>query len=186
MNPTPARPTVRVLIVDDNHDGADSLAALLDLFHFDVRVAYDGITGLRTVREYIPDCLIADIKMPGLDGYALARAVKADPALAGVKLVAMSAFADERHRRLAAEAGFEFTLTKAADPAELLEVLRMIEDIKGLAVETQRLALQNVELAGQTKELLQEVKADIKEVKQEVKELKKEVQNLKDDLDPGH
>jgi len=175
----PARRPLRVLIVDDNRDAADSLASLLQLLDYEARVAYDGLSGLRATQEYAPDCLISDISMPGLDGYALARAVRADPALAGVKLVALSAYVDERHVRRAEESGFEYCLGKGASPSELMEVLRMIEDIRNLAVETQRLAIQNVALAGQTKELLQEVKEEVKEVKEEVRELKAEVQELK-------
>lgn len=166
-------PAVRVLIVDDNRDVADSLALLLTLFRYESRVAYDGREGLRVAREWAPDCLISDIRMPGLDGYALAREVRADPTLAEIRLVAHSAFAGEPHARLAAEAGFDHRITKGADERELLEVLKMVEQIK-------ELARQNVELAGQAKELLQEVRDDIKEVKQEVKELKQEVKELKD------
>ncbi|MBP3957928.1 response regulator [Gemmata sp. G18] len=172
---------VRVLVVDDNRDAADTLAMLLELRRYDVRVAYDGRAALRSARAWVPDCLISDIRMPGMDGYALAREARTDPALAGVKLVALSAFSDARHVQRAAEAGFDYRITKAADAQELLEVLKMIEQIKELATRTQELAGQNVELAGQTKELLKEVKQEVKEVKQEVQELKKEVKELKED-----
>src|SRR5262249_32681452 len=134
---------------------------------------------LRAAREFVPDCLIADIIMPGLDGYALARSVRAESALAAIQLVALSALSSEDHVRKVAEAGFDYRVTKAGDPLELLEVLRMIEEIKELATKTRELAEQNVELAGQTKELLEEVKEEVKEVKHEVKELKKEVKELK-------
>lgn len=178
-------PPLRVLIVDDNEDAADSLATLLELYHYTVRVAYDGAAGLRAARECAPDCLISDINMPGLDGFALARAVRADPNLSGVKLLAMSAYSGDEHIRRVTEAGFDYRLTKASETHKLLEVLRMIEDIKSLALKTQSLAAQNADLAGQTKELLREVKADIKEVKQEVRELKNEVKELKAELDSG-
>lgn len=177
--PTP----VRVLVVDDNRDAADTLAVLLELRHYEVRVAYNGPNGLRAVREWVPDCVISDIRMPGMDGYALARAIRAEPALTGVKLIALSAFSDPQHARQAAEAGFDYRITKAAEAHELLEVLKMIEKIKEIADQTKELAKQNVELAGQTKELLQEVKEEVKEVKQEVRELKKEVKDLKEERD---
>lgn len=184
-----ASPGLRVLIVDDNRDAADTLAVLLELYprtsarsgRFDIRVAYDGLEGLRSAREFVPDCVVADIRMPGMDGYALARAIRREPALAGATLVALSAFNDAEHTRLATEAGFDYRLTKAEDVKELLEVLRMIEEVKELAAKTQELAKQNVELAGQTKDLLQEVKDDVRELKQDVKELKQEVKGLKDE-----
>jgi len=178
------------LIVDDNRDAADSLALLLNLpnttpanpkpdCRFDVRVAYDGLDGLKAAREFAPDCVVSDIKMPGLDGYALARAVRSDPALAGAKLVALSAFTDPEHVRRATEAGFDYRLTKASHIKELLEVLGMIEAIKELAEKTRKLAEQNVDLAGQTKELIQEVKEDVRELKKDVAELKQELKEEK-------
>ena len=187
-----ARSPIRVLLVEDNADAADSLAALLELCapapghsplqqRFEVRVAYDGAEGLRLAREFVPDCLVSDIRMPGLDGYALARAVRREPVLAGVKLVALSAYAGAEHDRLAAEAGFDYRLTKADHVKQLLEVLAMIEEIKEIAARARDLAEKNVDLAGQTKELLQEVKEDVKELKEEVKELKEEVKELKAD-----
>jgi CheY-like chemotaxis protein len=190
------RPALRVLIVDDNRDAADSLALLLDLrtptpanprpdFRYEVRVAYDGLDGLRVAREFAPDCVVSDIRMPGLDGYALARAVRRDPALAGVKLVALSAFTDAEHIRRATEAGFDYRLTKANDIKELLEVLGMIEAIKELAEKTRELAEQNVNLAGQTKGLIQEVKEDVAELKKDVAELKQDVKELKEEKENG-
>jgi two-component system OmpR family response regulator len=196
VNTATARSPVRVLIVDDNQDAADSLAMLLE-FHalapgashsgnqYEVRVAYDGIEGLRVAREFVPDCLVSDIQMPGLDGYALARAVRNEPALAKVKLVALSAFSDPEHIRRAAEAGFDYRLTKANHVQELLEVLKMIEEIKELATRTRELSEQNVDLAGQAKQLLQDVKEDVRELKQDVAELKQDVKELKDEHRDG-
>jgi len=183
---------MRVLIVDDNHDAADTLAVLLELRthagashlaqgRYEVRVAYDGIDGLRVAREFVPDCVVSDIRMPRLDGYGLARALRSEPALASVKLVALSAFTDAEHTRRATEAGFDYRLTKAGDLNELLEVLGMIEAIKQLAEKTRELAERNVDLAGQTKELLKEVKEDVRELKQDVAELKREVKELKEE-----
>jgi CheY-like chemotaxis protein len=170
------------VIVDDNRDAADSLAALLELRHYECRVAYDGLAGLQAALDEVPDCLITDINMPCLDGYALAQRVRAEPALAGVKLVALSAYSDAPHRKRAAEVGFDYTLVKAGDPTAL-EVLKMIEEIKELAAKTRDLAKQNVDLAGETKGLIQEVKEELKEVKQDVQELKQDVKDLKDQKD---
>jgi two-component system, OmpR family, response regulator len=191
-----ARTPLRVLIVDDNRDAADSLAVLLGLpaptttdgpsrTRYEVRVAYDGLEGLRVAREFVPDCLISDISMPGMDGYELARAIRREPALEGVQLVALSAYTDSEHSRRTTEAGFDYRLTKANHVKELLEVLGMIEEIKELASRTRELAEQNVDLAGQTKELLQEVKENVKELKEDVAELKKDMKELKDDQADG-
>ena len=176
---------MHVLVVDDNRDAADSLALLLQIHGYKVHVAYDGLAGFRAAQEVTPDCVISDITMPAMDGYAFARRIRADPALASAKLIALSAYSDDEHARRAAAAGFDYRLTKATEIHELLEVLRMLDQIKELALKTQALSLQNVDLAGQTKELLKEVKEDIKEVKQEVIELKKEVKELKEERDGG-
>lgn len=196
MDTADVRPLLRVLIVDDNHDAADSLAMLLEVHssagessysrkRYEVRVAYGGTEGLQAAREFVPDCLVSDIRMPRLDGYALARAIRSEPALAGVKLVALSAYSDAEHARRAEEAGFDYRLTKAGDVEKLLEVLAMVDEIKELAARTRDLAEHNVNLAGQTKELLQEVKNDVRELKKDVAELKQDVKELKNEHNNG-
>ncbi len=182
MNAAPTIPPLRVLIVDDNRDAADSLALLLGMHRYDVRVAYDGWAGLQEVRTRRPDCLVSDIAMPGLDGYELARAVRGEPSGAAIKLIALSAFSDDEHTRRAAETGFDYRLTKAGEVRELLEVLRVIEEIKELASRTHQLAQKNVELVDQTRDLLREVKEEVKEVKEEAKEVKEEIKELKQEL----
>jgi CheY-like chemotaxis protein len=171
-------------VVDDYRDGADSLASVLQLYGHSTSVAYDGAAGLVAARAFRPDCVISDLTMPVLDGYGLARAIRADPTLAGIKLFAFSARADEARADEIGAAGFDHYLTKGHDLQKLLEVLQMLEEVKDLASQTRDLAQQNVELAGQTKELLKEVKEDIKEVKKEVKDLKEEVRDLKRETGP--
>jgi CheY-like chemotaxis protein len=171
----------RVLIVDDNRDAADSLACLLEIGQREVRVAYDGESGLRMAREFVPHCLISDVRMPGMDGYDLARQIRSDPKLAEVKLIALSGFRDSTHNRLSSQAGFDFQVTKGTHLRELMEIIVMIDEIKELATRTQQLAQQNVELAGQTRELLMEVHEEVQEVRQDIKELKQEMKELKKD-----
>lgn len=172
-----------MLVVDDNRAAADGMAQWLRLFAHEVRVEYDGTSGLAAARGWRPDCVLSDIRMPGLDGYALARAVRADPSIAGTKLVALSAYSGADHERKAAEAGFDHRLTKGSDPAALLEVLKMIEQVMMLADRTRELAEKNVELATETKQLLKEVREDVAELKEEVKELKEEVKDLNNKTD---
>ena len=73
--------TLRVLVVDDNRDAADTMRVLVNRWGYDCLVAYDGFAGLKAAREYRPDCMLLDIGLPGLDGYALVRRVKACPGL---------------------------------------------------------------------------------------------------------
>jgi len=179
------------LIVDDNRDAADSLAELLRLWGHATSVAYDGAAGLAAAVSQRPDCLLLDINMPYLDGYQVARTVRRQAGLEGVKLIAVSALIDANR---AAEAGFDYRLTKPADPTELEGALAMIGRIMQLAGRTEELARQNAEAAaraeaitlqaaavvGETRDLLREVKEDLKEVKHEVRDLKDEIREVKD------
>ncbi len=173
---------LRVLIVDDNEDHADSLATLVELWGHVPAVAHDGEAGLRSARAWRPDCLILDINMPRLDGYALAREVRREPELGGAKLVAVSAYSHPDHVSRAEAAGFDYRLIKPADPAELKELLAMIEAIHRLADETKELAKKNVALTDETKELLRDVKDGLKEVKKDVREIKEDVQEIKEEI----
>ena len=118
--PLPVR--LRVLVVDDNHDAADSTAELLAICGANVSVRYDGETALDAVCESVPDAIILDLTMPGLDGCAVARRIR-QMAGSAVLLVALTALGDERTRTRTAAAGFNLHFTKPVDPNELLAVL---------------------------------------------------------------
>ena len=176
---------LHVLVVDDNRDAADSLCMLLRLWGYDCRVAYDGAAGLQAACDYRPDCLLIDLAMPGLDGYTLARRVRAQPGLDDAKLVALTAFSDETHVRRSQEAGFHFHLVKPTEPLEIKRIMNMLNELVRLAGKTEEMTRQNVALASETKELLKEVKEDMQEVKEEVKELKivkEDIKEIKEDV----
>jgi CheY-like chemotaxis protein len=125
---------LRVLIVDDNRDLADSLGTLLRLWGYDPRAAYDGKSGVEEARHYHPDCILVDISMPVMDGYAVARQIRGDPSLGRTKLVAQTAYADEESIGRFREMGFDDHLAKPADLhrlRELLEHLEMARDEDG-------------------------------------------------------
>ena len=107
----PAAP-LRILVVDDNADAAQSLADLLELRGHRVWQALDGRTGISRARELRPDVVLCDLGLPDVDGYEVARAVRGDPALAGVLLVALSGYAQAEHRELSRAAGFVAHLAK--------------------------------------------------------------------------
>lgn len=117
-----AAPAMRILIVDDNVDAAQSLAMLLGASGYDVRIAFDGLTALQTAREHKPDVALLDIGLPGLDGYALARQLRAElPGSLG--LVAMTGYGQESDRRRSQAAGFDLHLVKPVDFTALEELL---------------------------------------------------------------
>jgi CheY-like chemotaxis protein len=105
----------RVLIIEDNHDAADSLGRLLILLGQQVRIAYSGSEGVDTASKWLPTVVISDIGLPGLDGYEVARALRRAWPTAGAKLIALSAYGTEESRRTALKAGFDEYLTKPAD-----------------------------------------------------------------------
>jgi CheY-like chemotaxis protein len=114
---------LRVLVIEDNRATADSLRLLLDLGGHEVRVAYDGLAGVRTAREWPPDVVLCDIGLPGLDGYAVAAALREDAATAQARLIAVTAYGSEEARRRSARVGFERHFVKPVDPGVLLELL---------------------------------------------------------------
>ncbi len=119
--PTP--PGNRLLVVDDNRDAADSLATLLRLHGHEVRVAHSGQAALEVTQAFNPDLIFLDIGMPGMDGYEVARRVRATPGLEGVVLAALTGWGQQEDRRRTAEAGFDHHLVKPPDPKVVEGVL---------------------------------------------------------------
>ncbi|MCC7126733.1 MAG: response regulator [Acidobacteria bacterium] len=117
----PARPQ-RVLVVDDNADSAEMLAALLRAYGHAVNVAYDAEGGLRAAGERAFDVALLDIGLPGIDGYELARRLRGSqqPAL---RLVAITGWGQDHDRARARDAGFDAHLTKPAEPDAVLAVI---------------------------------------------------------------
>jgi CheY-like chemotaxis protein len=124
----PARPgcdskRLRVLVVEDNRDAADSLQMLLEVFGYEVSVAYTGPDGVAAAKEMRPDAVVCDIGLPGLSGYEVARALRRHPATAKARMIAVTGYGGEDDRRQSREAGFDAHLTKPADPTALQELL---------------------------------------------------------------
>jgi two-component system CheB/CheR fusion protein len=112
-----------VLVVDDNRDAADTLALILELTGHAVRTAADGPAGLRAAAEFRPDVVLLDIGMPGMDGYEVARRLRADLAVDGALLVALTGYGTEADRRRSAAAGCDAHLVKPVDPDELMTLI---------------------------------------------------------------
>ena len=87
---------LRVLVVDDNVDAAQSLGLLLEASGHDVRTAYDGPTALEAALDYRPNVVLLDIGLPGIDGFEVAKRLRQQPDLSGVVLVAMTGYGQER------------------------------------------------------------------------------------------
>jgi signal transduction histidine kinase len=116
-------PRIRVLVVDDNQDAADSLAMLLELLGASVAVAHDGPSALAELARVRPSAVLMDIGLPGMDGFEVARIIRRDPTLSKLLLIALTGWGQEEDRRRAHEAGFDHHLVKPADLAVLKSLL---------------------------------------------------------------
>lgn len=115
--------SLRVLVVDDNVDQADSAAMLLRLAGHEVLVAYSGPTALQAAVEYQPNLVMLDLGLPDMNGYEVARRLRQHPRLQGARLVAMSGYGQDSDRDRSRGAGFDLHLVKPVGPQELQEIL---------------------------------------------------------------
>jgi signal transduction histidine kinase/ActR/RegA family two-component response regulator len=124
-------PALRVLVVDDNQDAADTLRMLLDLLGAQARVAHEGEGALALFESFAPEAVLLDIGMPGMDGYQVARALRQrHPHWRGA-LIALTGWGQENDRRKGQEAGFDHHLVKPVDVAALQELLSAVAAQRG-------------------------------------------------------
>jgi CheY-like chemotaxis protein len=117
----------RVLVADDNPAGRELVRESLAEHVSSIIEAADGREALDKIRGARPDLVLLDIQMPEMDGYAVLREIRGDPALAGLRVVALTAFAMQGDRERALEAGFDDYLTKPVTVAQLKEQLEPSE-----------------------------------------------------------
>jgi CheY-like chemotaxis protein len=117
----PAGPRgIRVLVVEDNQDAAETLRQLLYISGYEVAVAYTGQDGLRAAKLLKPDVILCDIGLPDSNGFVVAAALREDPQTCSTRLIAVTAYGRDEDRRRAREAGFDLHLVKPVDPQVLL------------------------------------------------------------------
>ncbi len=126
-SPQPAAPaqdrSLRVLVVEDNLDAAESLATLLRLWNHDVQVVHDGRAALDAARAQKPEVVLLDIGLPGLDGYQVAQQLRQEESLAHTLLVAMTGYGQPEDRRRSREAGIHHHFVKPVEPLVLRHLL---------------------------------------------------------------
>ena len=113
----------RILVADDNSDSLESLATLLELGGHEVFSAANGALALESAERNLPDVALLDIGMPKLDGYEVARRIRAQPWGRGMTLVALTGWGQDSDRRRSGEAGFDSHLVKPLDLDKLTELL---------------------------------------------------------------
>lgn len=113
---------LKILIIDDNFDAADTLASLLEILGFQADFRTDGRSGIIAAREMVPDVILLDIGMPIMNGYETAGFLRRAPELQRCKIVALTAWGDLETRQETQACGFHFHLTKPATINSLLSI----------------------------------------------------------------
>jgi signal transduction histidine kinase/CheY-like chemotaxis protein len=121
---------LRIMIVDDNRDAADSLGALLSLHGHQVRVGYDSLDAIESAGEFHPHVMLLDIGLPGLNGYETAQQVRQQPWGRNLLLIAVTGWGQEEAKRRSWEAGFDSHLVKPVDPAMLVDLLGTLQSTR--------------------------------------------------------
>ena len=119
----PAGNSLRVLVVEDNIDAAETMTLVLEASGHDVRTANDGQTGLKFALDFRPNVVLLDIGLPGMDGFEVAKRLRQQTHLGNVVLVAMTGYGEASARQLSREAGFDHHLVKPADFKKLYDIL---------------------------------------------------------------
>ncbi|HEY0135824.1 MAG TPA: response regulator, partial [Nannocystis sp.] len=114
----------RIVIVEDNDDVREMLRYLLESIGHEVDEAADGVQGIAKVAELQPDVALVDIGLPGLDGFEVARRLRASGAVSGTLLIALTGYGLEKDREAVLEAGFDRHLTKPVEPDLLIQILQ--------------------------------------------------------------
>jgi PAS domain S-box-containing protein len=124
--PGPERPAdaaAHILLVEDNEDAAGALGELLSIWGHEVDIANEGPTALEKARQHPPDVVLLDIGLPGMDGYEVAKALRAQPGLERTRLIALTGYGQETDRRRSSLAGFDHHLVKPVDVDHLRRLL---------------------------------------------------------------
>lgn len=114
---------MKILIVDDNQDAADSLGMLLQMDGHAIEVAYDGVSAIHKVSAFVPDVALIDLAMPDMDGYELIEELREFAKLDHTRFYALTGFSEAAVRDRVAEAGFNGHIVKPIDPAALKKTI---------------------------------------------------------------
>jgi CheY-like chemotaxis protein len=113
----------RILVVDDNRDGGDSLAMVLRLRGSEVATAYDGVEAVQLADAFHPDVILLDIGLPGMNGYDACRAIRSEAWGKDIFMVAVTGWGQDEDRRKSRDAGFDHHFVKPVDLVVLTNLL---------------------------------------------------------------
>lgn len=113
----------KILVVDDNHDSALSLAMMLSIMGHDTRTAHDGESALSTAETFLPDVVLLDIGLPKLNGYEVAQRIRGNAWGAAMYLIAITGWGQDEDRQRSSEVGLNLHMVKPVEPAALEKLL---------------------------------------------------------------
>ena len=128
--PESPAPSLRVLVVDDNIDAAETMDMLLQMSGHATAMVHNGLEVLAAARGFLPDVVLLDIGLPGMNGYEVAAQLRRESLMEGTVLVALTGWGSDADKRAAKEAGFDVHLTKPVGPEALLEVLARVRPLE--------------------------------------------------------
>ena len=117
---------LRVLVVDDSVDSAETVAMVLEVSGHEVRKVHDGPAALVAALAYLPQVILLDIGLPGMNGYEVAKRIRQHPVLHNIVLVALTGYGQETDHQLSQESGFDHHLVKPTDFANVQQILATI------------------------------------------------------------
>ena len=117
------RPVQRVLVVDDDPDGAEMVAEMLSGWGFQTRFALDGPSAIELAKVFLPQLILLDVGLPEMDGYEVARQLRLETSLSSVRLVAVTGWSGPERETKAREAGFDHYIVKPIQPSALKPLL---------------------------------------------------------------
>jgi CheY-like chemotaxis protein len=118
----------RILVVDDNENSAKTMGWMLELmFGHEVQVAYDGASAIAMAKNFVPDLILLDIGMPGMNGYEICQAMRQEPSLKNARIVAQTGWGQKEHHERSKDAGFNSHIVKPVTPDVLQELLNSLE-----------------------------------------------------------
>ncbi len=121
---------LKILIVDDNAESAQTTGWMMEFMHYQSRLAHSGKEAIEMASVFLPDVVMLDIGLPGMNGYEVCRAMRAMPELHDTVFIAQTGWGQEEHRRMAEEAGFDHYLVKPVDLKTLEGILHQLHPYK--------------------------------------------------------
>jgi DNA-binding response OmpR family regulator len=120
---TPTKQGFRILVVDDNHDSALSLAMMLSIMGHETRTAHDGESAVETAETFLPEVILLDIGLPKLNGYEVAQRIREQAWGASMFLIAVTGWGQDEDRQRSSEVGLNVHMVKPVEPAALERIL---------------------------------------------------------------